>query len=399
MNRLNRYAALILLLACQGLSASTIHAVYLMDMGEPERRQGRQILKDQMESFLQHAARESGMSYQPRVIQDKDFTAATVRRVLEGLRPGKEDMIFFMYHGHGYNGGTSKWPGFAVKDDRFGLADVIQILNKKDVRFVFAFSDSCNITAEQYEEYIRNTRSRTMNNPYKTLFGEFRGRIYASSSIKGQYSFSGYFIKQLGEALGQGVNAASPSWQAIMKHASRPIPVRSSLQSVQQPQFEIHPGSGPVVSDNSDESDESDEAAEEDEEEMEDQPVRPNPQREESSDEEEEEENDEEASEDEEEEGMDAETCRYAATLQGPLDRAASETNRAQNPGRNRQAWQQYRMMSDEIGEIAEFFEDRPFTNASERMDNAWRNMDWVEYRAGLSGVQNRLKDIRKECR
>lgn len=393
MKRLNRAAALLFFLACQSLSASTIHAVYLMDMGEPERRAGRQVLKDQMDSFLKHAARESGMSYQPRVIQDGEFNAATVRRVLEGLRPGKEDMIFFMYHGHGYNGGTSKWPGFAVQDDRFGLADVIQILNKKDVRFVFAFSDSCNITAEQYQEYIQNTRSRTMSNPYKTLFADFRGRIYASSSIKGQYSFSGYFTKQLGEALGQGVNAATPSWQSIMKHASRPIPVRSSLQSVQQPQFEIHPGSGPVVSDESNE-DEEDEA--EEDEEVEDQPMRPNPQRQESEDEDE----DETASEDEDEDeaGWDAETCRYAATLQGPLDRAAAETSRAQNPGKNRQAWQQYRMMSDEIGEIADFFEDRPFTNASERMDNAWRNMDWAEYRAGLGGVQTRVKEIRREC-
>ncbi|HNJ04423.1 MAG TPA: hypothetical protein PLB73_09245, partial [Leptospiraceae bacterium] len=155
----------------------------------------------------------------------------------------------------------TKWPNMYVKKPQPGLefSKVLEILDQKNPRLVIALGDLCNSFSDQSERSA-NLRAFAELQPsnYKKLFVEFSGRVYASGSKPGQYSFAmedgGAFTNQWLQALGTELRAEEPSWKRLMAVATKPIRIGSPDQATQDPIFELKEGKQVVAHNTVDEN-------------------------------------------------------------------------------------------------------------------------------------------------
>ncbi len=167
-------------------------------------------------------------------------------------------MILFYYSGHGFRRSATptNWPMLAIPGS--GGVDYSQILTEltaKNARFTMAMADACNSYIDRGAAPTMNFRAFNEPNPqnYRKLFLEARGRLFATSSKPGQYSYAltegGAFTVEFLKALRSEINGQqAASWDRIMRAAGRRIGGGSSFQD---PIYELAVGAAPApVADN-----------------------------------------------------------------------------------------------------------------------------------------------------
>lgn len=251
--------------ASGGLSAQTLHFLIVADTADQSI--GSSVGEDvtNMQKKAREIASATGMKLNLRTLKSPEFNYNSTLQAVQQISPGPNDTVFFYYSGHGYRTRETrtKWPIMYTKTPQPGLEyqKVLDILDQKNPRLIIALGDLCNSFSDQSagSSNMRAFAEIEVDN-YKKLFVNFRGRVYASGSKPGQYSFAmedgGAFTNQWLQALGNELRADDPNWKRLMAVATKPIRIGSPEQPTQDPIFELIEGKQ-VVAENMDETPET----------------------------------------------------------------------------------------------------------------------------------------------
>jgi hypothetical protein len=230
---------------------ATLHAILVGDTVDPNIGRGDKLDLDLMSALLRDAAKNTGMKLNLRVFEDR-IIRSQIMSAVQALRPESNDTVVFFYTGHGYRTSAfrDKWPAFALKSESGGSAGLDQKwvyneLKDKGARLLIVMADACNsvISEGAIDTRLALRSGKELPDSYKKLFLEARGNILASSSIPGQYSYSGdrgsQFTVAFIESVRKALTTASPAWEPIMKESTRPL-----YGGQQQPQYAMNDAAG-----------------------------------------------------------------------------------------------------------------------------------------------------------
>ncbi len=182
-----------------------------------------------------------GVELNKTLITDKQFTKKNVETFMYGFKPGLNDIVIFLYSGHGYrfSNQTEKYPQLDMRYSEYqaiddgatmNLKQVFDEIVKKGARLNIVLGDCCNSDIG----FSRSVGSSFMNsrssvdpdiNKLKQLFLLSDGDIIAAGASKGEYSwctmnnggfFTCSFIASLREEISKFKQDDNPDWGDVM---------------------------------------------------------------------------------------------------------------------------------------------------------------------------------------
>lgn len=196
-------------------------------------------------------ADQTGLTLRLRTLPGRNLSESAARSVLQGLSPNPEDVVYFIYTGHGVNLGDSHWPTFTFSNgDLFGFEEVLATLELKPQRLLILMADCCNnivhvgrVTPDPFES-AQNALT-TVN--FQSLFLDFRGTIAASSSSPGQPSLAisgegGLFLNIfMDDFLTSAGRVPGLAWQHVLATTADDVQkFAAEFGETQEPQFTIN---------------------------------------------------------------------------------------------------------------------------------------------------------------
>jgi hypothetical protein len=181
-----------------------------------------------------------GVPMDKTLITDKQFTKKNVENFIYGFNPAPNDVVIFLYSGHGYrfSNQTEKFPQLDMRyseymeiDDEhtMNLKQVYDELVKKGARLNIVLGDCCNSDvgfSKSMGSTFMNSRSSVDPdvNKLRALFLNSSGGIVAAGASKGQYSwctanggfFTCSFIGALREEISKFKTDDQPDWGDVM---------------------------------------------------------------------------------------------------------------------------------------------------------------------------------------
>ncbi|MBX3723107.1 MAG: caspase family protein [Turneriella sp.] len=246
-------AAFAALFCASSLQAATLRALLIGDTND--RSIGKSVVTDlaNVEAFMRDIAAKTGLKLDLKVLKGAQIKSKIVTAAVNGLKAESDDTVIFYYSGHGFRTQQVKtrWPLLYIPDAGDKGVDfqwVIDTLQQKQPRMVLAISDSCNSFIDSPPRTM-GSRSMQVDQEalWKKLFVEFSGRIYASGSQVGQFSFGedsqgGAFTSRFLSIVRSEVKKNDTNWDTIMKQATKQIPINSAQQKTQDPQYQLVKG-------------------------------------------------------------------------------------------------------------------------------------------------------------
>lgn len=201
-----------------------LHTLLLID--ESDKSIGKTCALDRISvnQFYQTVARTLHLRYQPRLLNNKDFSKTALQAELAALRPGRDDIVVFYYSGHGFryrNDESRLFPEMKLlqkeqvrkrelRENSMNTEDVFNLLRARNPRLLFVISDCCNAYVEM-NRYEDTSDIRKMMLPDRrgwkkavlsNLFLTTKGAYLISSAKKGQLagshmSMGGFFTYSL----------------------------------------------------------------------------------------------------------------------------------------------------------------------------------------------------------
>lgn len=198
-------------------------------------------------------AKKIGIRYKETVIMGNNFKKANIENTVNRLNVGKNDVVIFVYSGHGFrfDDDTDPYPrmylaydGEVTATTELSTTELYEKITQKNARLTIFLTDCCNskygATRAEVESIAFGTRGTSNNTDVDKLyhlFVEESGTVRATAAKAGQYALcdaSGGFmltsiinnIKSLTSALSKD----TPSWEAIIENASKVVAKKTSNQ-------------------------------------------------------------------------------------------------------------------------------------------------------------------------
>ncbi|MGB1247973.1 MAG: DUF7477 domain-containing protein [Chitinophagales bacterium] len=223
--------------------ASTLHLIMVSNTLDQSIGMSCEVDKMNSSSQFEIVCEELGIPIKQTFIDGRDFTKDEVTRVVNNLNPASDDIVVFIYSGHGYrfSDQTSTYPRIDLRysayqdineSTSYNIAEIYDAIVSKGARLNIVISDCCNsdigITSregfasltsrrqpvgeiEKLEELFLNTDGDmliTSSKPYQTSCG---------NAIDG-----GYFLSSFFSALSKETSAltySTPEWDNIVEVA------------------------------------------------------------------------------------------------------------------------------------------------------------------------------------
>ncbi|MDM8552021.1 caspase family protein [Desulfobacterales bacterium HSG2] len=223
-------------------SVSTLHLIIVADT--QDYKIGSSVAADSrnMQTLIKLIAYRSNgqLSLNKIVFEGESITQQNMLTAIDSLRVGANDVIVFLYagHGHRYTSTASKWPLMDTRNHPTDFLTVIKKISSKYSRQFIALADCCNEVVDRYRERV----SLNNNFPYdniKRMFLDSTAKISASGCKPGQFSYGdgdgGYFtsafISNLRNAL-----LSHGDWNTVLEKTRTDVFSRSGNR--QEPQYD-----------------------------------------------------------------------------------------------------------------------------------------------------------------
>ncbi|HSS19602.1 MAG TPA: caspase family protein [Pyrinomonadaceae bacterium] len=188
------------------------------------------------------AANEIGITFNPTTITGDSFSRTNVVNTLNYLKPGSNDIVVFVYSGHGfrYDDDTDSWPRMAMTRNRQSVdgnsmseAEIYDALKRKGARLNITLVDACNSRIGRLKPHydagvvLRPSDAGISRQAVQTLFLEARGNILMAAAQEGENALAnketgGFFIHSFLDALMYETsiaNSGTPSWKTMISNA------------------------------------------------------------------------------------------------------------------------------------------------------------------------------------
>ncbi len=213
----------------------TLHLVLVMNIDDPKTGPYAQRDYDIVSSEMKAITEMLGIRLKEYKLAGDKYYCDVIDIVLDELKPDPNDVVFFVYNGHGYREDGQKDPfpiTAAIKSSTqeyrrvYRMYDVYKKICAKNARLNIVLSSACNVTESDIILQSRGLYSRTTNN-YSInylgkLFLQARGNMIATSASPHQFSYAGVFIGMFMSALSKeahAINQQPPSWNSIFDYA------------------------------------------------------------------------------------------------------------------------------------------------------------------------------------
>lgn len=225
-------------------SSVTLHLIVVADTEDRDiGAASRADIKGLRKEF-EVAAKEAGITFSPTIISGSGFSKITVVNTLNNLNPGSNDVVVFVYTGHGFrfNDDTDAYPRFSLTRNRqspilnnLSTSEVYRTLRRKGARLNITIADTCNgnigFNKPNHDEglQLKPSDAGISRRAITTLLLNARGNIVGAAATRGEYALSnarigGFFIHSFLNAFMYETsiaNTGTPSWQRIMSNSKR----------------------------------------------------------------------------------------------------------------------------------------------------------------------------------
>jgi Caspase domain len=192
-----------------------------------------------------------GITLKKYMVDGKNFTKPKLLSTLNGLNPGKNDIVFFAYTGHGFrwSNQTEKYPQLDMRynpytsittESSITLKEVYDIITSKSARLNIVLGDCCNsdvgVNQRTSNTFLsaRNDANFNRKNLEK-LFYNSDGDVIATAASPGQVSWSnsvngGFFLSSFFQAFREeiGYLDTDPSWSGMLSNTIKYAAYKSS---------------------------------------------------------------------------------------------------------------------------------------------------------------------------
>jgi hypothetical protein len=242
----------------------TLHFIMLANTLIPDIGPSTNLDLHNASNEFEGIASALGMNFNKLIIADKDFTKERVSSTLANFHPGGDDVVVFLYSGHGfrYADQAEKFPqlDFRYNDYQpFGnetcmnLTEVYQAIQNKGARLNLIIGDCCNTDIgipKQIGSSFLGSRS-TVNASIpklQKLFFQSSGTIIAAGASVGESSWGsnnngGFFTNSLIGSLREEVSVLKsndePRWEDVFQQAVKSTQNKAQMCQVCKPQNPI----------------------------------------------------------------------------------------------------------------------------------------------------------------
>ena len=184
---------------------ATLHFILAANTGIADIGAGCEVDKRNLMSEFKGIANTLGINYKSYLIEGDQFTKAKVQSTLNNFSPGSNDVVIFIYRGHGfrYSDQTDTWPQLDFRASNYtrlsdqtteSLANIYQKIIGKGARLNIVFGDCCNNDIGLSQNTSNNFLVMQSNNNYneeklRKLFLESKGNVLSCSAAPGEYSW------------------------------------------------------------------------------------------------------------------------------------------------------------------------------------------------------------------
>lgn len=222
-------------LLCNLTEAQTFHAIIFADTKDNRIGSSTKLDMSNMQNMLVEvqSSLAGKMEFVYYIYPDTYCSPQMLRKVLDNIKCGSDDVVFFYYTGHGVRSmqDISPYPQLCLgqhdQSQMISLEGVDRALAKKNPRLRFVIADCCNSESEYVTPKLEISKGNSMINSkkevnYEKLFMGKYGNAIVSSSKAGETSscnnqlggfFTYCFLAVLENAIEQDVS----DWNKIME--------------------------------------------------------------------------------------------------------------------------------------------------------------------------------------
>lgn len=250
------FASIIFCALAINVTAQTMHSILFANMEEQGRQADRTAELQQMTEFCNTIANALGFTHDLRRHSGKEFTSVMLEKEISSLNVSKGDVVLLYYAGHGCNWDDDDWPHMALLDKQYWETTAFNKLKavSGNAKLTLCISSCCNMDSEGRRKERGYNYSLVNADRVRKLFTGFSGKrsIIASSSIRGQYSYSWSSGNTLGsiytislrktimEAV-SGESDAELTWEGIFEATKKQT--LAYTEGKQLPQYKIEENS------------------------------------------------------------------------------------------------------------------------------------------------------------
>lgn len=185
------------------------------------------------------------------VVEGKNFTKAYLKSTLNRVKPGSNDVVLFVYTGHGFRWSdqAEKFPQLDMRynpytsitsETSINLQEVYNTITGKGARLNIVLGDCCNsdvgVNQRTSNTFLASRNDANFNRKNLTkLFFESKGNILATAASPGQVSWSnavngGFFLSSFFQAFREeiGYMDTNPNWDEMLTNTIKYAAYKSS---------------------------------------------------------------------------------------------------------------------------------------------------------------------------
>jgi len=215
------------------------HLVLIANTLDPSIGAGCSTDEVNLKNEFRQVADALGYSFKEYIVDGTAFSKENVVATLNSLTPGTNDIVMFIYRGHGFRwkGQTDDWPRMDLRTSSYAaitesssmnLSEVYFILKNKGARLNLVLGDCCNsevnaspVTANNFLTFQVDNNSDITK--LKNLFLNSHGIILSSAAQKGEVSwvtpqgglYSISFLQALREEISY-LSSGTGNWDNIL---------------------------------------------------------------------------------------------------------------------------------------------------------------------------------------
>jgi hypothetical protein len=222
-----------------GNKSSTLHLVLIANTYDPTIGTGCASDETNLKNEFRQVADALGISFRQYIVDGSSFSKENVVATLNSIYPGKDDIVLFVYRGHGFRwkDQTNDWPRMDLRPSSYAditenssmnLSEVYSALKNKGARLNIILADCCNsevssspVTNSNYLTFQFDNNSDVSK--LRKLFMNSNGILLSSAAQKGEVSWTtsqgGLYCMSFLQALREGISYLSNdpcSWNNII---------------------------------------------------------------------------------------------------------------------------------------------------------------------------------------
>ncbi len=207
--------------------------------------------RDKLDYEFRSIADALNMQYRKYVVDGDRFNKQNVQSVLSSLAVGTNDIILFIYRGHGFrwNNQSDAYPMLDLRSSNYmsitqstsiALSEVYNTLKRKNARLNIVLADCCNnniglnqVTSTSFLNLQADNKPDISK--LRRLFMSARGSLISAAAKSGEYSwanpFGGFYTLSFLQALKEKISYMDNSisgWSDIINYTTRLAREKSS---------------------------------------------------------------------------------------------------------------------------------------------------------------------------